>query len=192
MKIKTVLILFAIIILFISGCGVEENTPSNEQISSWKTYENKELGISFQHPVDFKVSKMPYSIKIETDYGILRELQSSQGISSININTNINIVKKSDQKADVEDIEDTLLNTLNQFLDTKSKYKITSVEKVHNYDLLKFERGNLYGYYILSDKGTFIVSDDLNEDSLKTLKEEGLYGEYRTKFDNIISSIKII
>ena len=189
MKIKTVLAL-CVIIIFISGCGTR--TPDAKPSNDWATYNDEDLGISFQHPIDFKVSKIQHLIKIETSYRILRELQSSQGISLISINTTINIVKKSDQKADVEDIEDLLLNKMNTFLDSNSKYKIISVEKVHTYDLLKFERGNLYGYYILSDAGTFIVSDSLNEDSLKTLKEEGLYEEYQSKFDRVVNSIRII
>ncbi len=71
------------------------------------------------------------------------------------------------------------------------KIKEYELQNKGAYDLIIVENG--VKYYLLSDSGTFYINDVLHVKPWKEkLEEQGLYEEYRGKFDDIMDSIKII
>ena len=80
---------------------------------------------------------------------------------------------------------------IEEFRHKQNEKNIYTIQNKGNYDLVYVENGK--SYYILSDKGTFIVDNTLDIPFWKPLFEEGgVYQLYKTKFDAILNSIKIL
>lgn len=73
----------------------------------------------------------------------------------------------------------------------QTKKKTYKIENKGNYDLVNIENGQ--PYYLLSDKGTFIIENTLSIEFWKPLfEEDGVYQVYTNQFDQIKDSIKVI
>ncbi|MBL7054467.1 hypothetical protein ISS05_01785 [Candidatus Woesearchaeota archaeon] len=226
MKVKTILVLCAIII-FISGCGDKEVI---EQKKTGLTYENQELGISFQYPSDFKVYqqdedtlkidspyKDPVAILLSISMTVKRISLARDSLDQIEARINPEMLKSMakefseiDSNKMIEELkeqkkqnfeayqlmygdetpEEATANYMEMMRDI-SKTKEYEIQNKGDYDLIIVEGGA--DYYILSDGGTFYISDTLQVKPWREkLEGQGLYEEYRSKFDNILDSIKII
>ena len=85
----------------------------------------------------------------------------------------------------------TIQKQIEQFKQMQTKKKTYKVENKGNYDLINVENGQLY--YLLSDKGTFIIDNTLGIEFWKPLfEEDGVYQSYKSKFDEVLNSIQII
>ncbi|MBI2655326.1 hypothetical protein HYX06_02785 [Candidatus Woesearchaeota archaeon] len=202
-----------------------------------QSYENKDLGISFQYPVNFKVYQSDKSsLTIDSSYedaehplasiqiGIKKYSQdrvSLQEIESIvnpdfsgfikileaaiteegreELRRQIEFTKRTNpegynlaygDKSIDEALEEQVKTIQEQIKDIKTKRAYKILNKV-NYDIIVVDSADkYYPYYLLSDKGTFIV------DHLQTWQNgfvpEQEYNSYKEKFDSIVNSIKII
>ncbi len=169
-------LLIGVVILY--GC-TKDNSKSEEvevqkttsQIIDFETYENNDIGISFDYPSNFKVYQQDEdSLRVESDY---KNPESSL------MSVGMNIKRINIQRETQEQIESRL---------SPSGKSILSREIKENFELLKISDN---GYYILSDKGTFYIGDSTNVYK-STLEQEGLYQDYKNKFNEIRNSIKII
>ena len=85
----------------------------------------------------------------------------------------------------------TIQTQIEKFREMQTKKKTYKIENKRNYDLVNVENGQ--SYYLLSDKGTFIIDNTLKIEFWKPLfEEDGVYQEYGNQFKQIINSIKII
>lgn len=184
MKIKILLPLFIIFVITVTGCKIQE---VDENILF---YENKNMGISFNYPSSFTVYQpSAISLRIESDYRneqlpIYHDYPGSFLI--------MNIERINSKQEDLEQIENrinpkkfNLRTEEEKVIGEKKDYKII---KKNNYDLVEVSDGNSY---ILTDKGTFFISDSTNIFK-ELLEQPGLYQKYSKQFDDIRKSIKII
>ncbi len=141
------------------------------------SYENKDLGISFKYPSSFTVGEgIKGAIFILSDYNNTDNPGVSFGMT---------IIKA--QKPSTEEQIRSLYEGIAKEASLKLNFKKESKER---YELIEIEFQG-FTYYLLSDKGTFIVSDGV--DKFKgLLEQQGLYQKYRKQFDEILKSIKII
>jgi len=85
----------------------------------------------------------------------------------------------------------TIQTQIEKFREMQTKKKTFKVENKGNYDLVNVENGQ--SYYLLSDKGTFIIDNTIDIEFWKPLfEQDGVYQEYKNQFDQIKNSIKII
>lgn len=85
----------------------------------------------------------------------------------------------------------TIQKQIDEFKTMQTKKKTYKVENKGNYDLVNIENGQ--SYYLLSDKGTFIIDNTIDIKFWKPLfEEDGVYQEYKNQFDQIKDSIKVI
>ncbi|MBI1935602.1 hypothetical protein HYS31_04115 [Candidatus Woesearchaeota archaeon] len=173
MKKYYILILISFII-FISACKVQETLQGNKQ-----KYENKDLGIAFEYPQNFKIYQSDKNtISIDSGYEDTEHplLQISIGIK-----------KFSPNKESLEKIK----SMTQPFADWTKSELTYNIQNKGNYDIVIVESSFGYlPYYILSDRGSFVV--DHPGPIWKEQLTESLYSDYKMKFDAIIESIKII
>lgn len=158
--------------LFVSGCATE---PASNLLK----YENKDLGIAFEYPKDFKIYQADKNtISIDSGYE-----DSKHQLVQISIG----IRKTSNNKESLDTVK-TKISAVQQLIGIEANVK---VQDKGNYDLVIVDSPSSYfPFYILSEKGTFVV--DHPAPIWKEQLPEDLYSDFRTKFDALIESIKII
>ncbi|MDA2937716.1 hypothetical protein MYX75_05570 [Acidobacteria bacterium AH-259-A15] len=151
----------------------------------WLTYENKELGISFNYPPNFKIYQPDRDhLRIDSDYKNPRNNIIRLSLNIKKLHPDRQTFEESGIRPDPSDFLVTLPEEL--------KNRKYTVQRKENYDLVRVENSRRF-HYILSDRGTFSISSTMNIEAFKSqLEEEGVYQDYRTTFDQIISTIKII
>ena len=168
-------------VIFLSGCK-----PQETKTSGLLEYKNTDLGISFKYTSDFKVyNPNEDKLRIESDYKKPDSNLLYIGDKPIAMAMNINRINTKPQTSDDTDYAIRI-----------GKLQIMSRYKIDDYELIKLEKiegedkGSII-YHIISDKGTFAIYDSMFW--YKTnLQKDGLYQDYRAKFDEILKSIKII
>ena len=236
---KYFVVISILVVIFISACKVQETVQGNQQ-----KYENKDLGISFRYPSNFKVYQGDKdNLRIDSGYknsqhsaveavmSIRRIDAKRESIQEIEakINPDISslssVIKSLEQSLSpegraeltrqieytkktnpdrynliygdktieeaTEDYVKAIQKQIEEFKQMQTKKKAYTAENKGNYDLINVENGKFY--YILGDKGTFYIGSTLEIEFWKPLfEEDGIYQEYKTQFDQIRNSIKII
>ena len=238
---KYFIVISILIVIFISACKSQETLKEDSNLLS---YENKDLGISFKHPSNFKVYQGDKdTLRIDTGYKNAQHsaVEAVMGIRRINavresieqiqarINPDLSSLQsviqsleqsispegraeltrqieyskktnpdgykliygdKTTEEATEEHLK-TIQTQIEKFREMQTKKKTYKIENKRNYDLVNVENGQ--SYYLLSDKGTFIIDNTLKIEFWKPLfEEDGVYQEYGNQFKQIINSIKII
>mgnify|MGYP001596120407 CR=1 FL=1 len=167
-------IALVVVILFIIAVGgyfvfMKQNPQSSTTSETLSNYHSKELGLSFKYSSDLKVYQQNEdNVLIKADYKNPEHsgIEISMGIKRIN-----------PQRETKEQINFRLQGK-----------KIIKQETKDNYEILEWEGGSQY--YLLSDKGTFYVGDTVDTFGWRDIfQKEGLYQNYRLKFDTIRNSI---
>jgi|SRR3989344_4360637 len=171
---KYFIVISLLLVIFISACKTQETVKEESNLLS---YENKDLGISFKYPSAFTVSDgIKGAIFILSDY----KNTDNPGVS---IGMKIIKAEKPSTEQQIRSLYEGIAKEAGLTLNFNKQNK-------ENYELIEIEFQG-FTYYLLSDKGTFIVSDEV--DKFKgVLEQQGLYQKYRKQFDEILKSIKII
>ena len=175
---KYFIVISILIVIFISACKNQETKNANERrADNLLLYENKNLGVSFNYPSSFTIAdKLEGAILILSDY----DNSNNPGVS-----VGMKIIKA--QKPSTEEQIRSLYEGIAKEVGLPVNFKKQNKE---NYELIEIEFQG-FSYYILSEKGTFIIDDDT--DKFKgLLEQQGLYKKYKDQFKGISDSIKII
>lgn len=179
---KTILFGLIVISMFLIGCSgevstIEKKVDNQQKATDLLEYENKDLGISFKYPSDFKVS-------LKESFGDYIEIDSGYSINYEGYNTPLymSIGKKMAVSGERESLEDVKKWVNDMGL------SILSIENKEGYDIIKIASRD---YYLLTDKGSLVISDNVNEANEPYITKEEFI-KYQNMFDGIMESIKII
>lgn len=144
-----------------------------EVVAGWQTYTSDELGVSFIYPSDLKVYQQDQdNILLTAEYNN-PELPFATVTMLIRRVDGPNLATK-------ESI-DSVLEVLGQ--------KTVDLGMKNNYRILKVEGRSQY--YFLTDAGNLLIDDAMDALYKDQFIKEGIYEEYRTKFDAVRDSIII-
>ncbi len=149
----------------------EDNQP--DMIS----YESNDFGVSFKYPSSFTATRQESlgDGYLEIDSGYVIE---NGGITYPLLMT---IGKKGATEGARESIEEF------KKWSEEMGYSIISIDSKEGYDIIKISDRE---YYLLTDKGTYFVSDNANEINGNFIPKEELK-KYQIMFDDIRDSIRI-
>ena len=224
-----------LILVFISACQTQE--PAKGENNDLLSYENKDLGISFQYPINFKIYQSDKNtIVIDSGYedpehplasiqigirlnslnrlniqeiesivnpdfsGFIKILEASvteEGREELRRqieftkNTNPDIYKVTYGDKTIDEATDEYAKFIKKQIQDLQIKRTYNILNKGNYELIVVDSvDKYYPYYLLSDKGTFIV-DHLGQWQGGFVPEQE-YNSYKEKFDLIIDSLKII
>ena len=150
-------IIIILIVLLVAGLGyfyLNKNQQLKPAQKGWETYTNKELGISFNYPPNFKV--------YQSDEKTLRITMDYKNLQHSGIEVTMRIIKLTSSQESVEQVEERFKVNIYPGIPENVKQQLINqkhtIQNKEGYDLIREENNPVDPlYFIRSSKGTFRI-----------------------------------